>query len=182
LSNTGYYIPAPPPFEIHKHDIVTVRVEILAKMESEGNAQMRRAANYDFSLTDWLIVDWFRWLKPSPQSNGDPRIAGKLNRQDRALGDMDTSELLQFNIASEVRDIYPNGNLLLGGNNFVRINHEVWKVSMSGICRPKDIGPNNTVLSSNILNLRVDKEEHGQVRDSYRKGWFSHWFEKFQPF
>lgn len=182
LSDTGYYVPIPPPQQIRKHDIITVRVDITARMESDGNSEMRRSANYDLALTDWIIVNWFRWIKPSPQSNGDPRISGSLNRQNRAEGDVDTSERLQFNIATEVRDIYPNGNLLLGGGNFVRTNNEVWKVSMTGICRPKDIGPNNTILSSNILNLKIDKAEHGQVRDAYRRGWFTRWFERYHPF
>ena len=182
LRDNGFYVPVPPPQQIRKHDIVTVRVDHTHRMESEGNSEMRRTASYDLALTDWLIVDWFRWIKPSPQSDGDPRVAGSLNRQNRAEGDIDTSERLQFNIAVEVRDIYPNGNLLLRGGNLVRINNEVWKVSLSGVCRPLDIGPNNTVLSSNILNLDIRKGDAGQVRDAYKRGWFTRWFDRFHPF
>jgi len=182
LGAAQHFVPIPPPQQIRKHDIVTVRVDHVHRMESEGNSEMRRTSNYDLALTDWLIIDWFRWIKPSPQSDGDPRIAGTLNRQNRAEGDIDTSERLQFNIATEVREIYPNGNLLLRGGNLVRINNEVWKVSLSGVCRPKDIDPNNTVLSSNILNLDIQKGDAGQVRDAYKRGWFTRWFDRFHPF
>lgn len=42
--------------------------------------------------------------------------------------------------------------------------------------------PNNTVLSENVADLRVAKQERGHVRDGYRRGWFLEWLDKWQPF
>ena len=44
------------------------------------------------------------------------------------------------------------------------------------------IGPNNIVLSKDIANLQVKKEEMGQIRDAYKRGWLIRWWDQFGPF
>ena len=89
---------------------------------------------------------------------------------------------LAFNIACYVADIRPNGNLVLEAHRVIRINEESWEVSLSGVYRREDIGPDNVVLSRNIVELKIDKRERGIVRDGYKRGWFLRWFDEFHPF
>ena len=42
--------------------------------------------------------------------------------------------------------------------------------------------PNNTVLSENLANLKIEKCEQGMVHDGYRRGWFLRIFDRFNPF
>ena len=176
------YTPVPPPREIQKHDIVSVRVDILSRMQSDGELRRRKNGLYDARLNDWLIFDGLRWVKPSPQSDGDPRVRGELRSSYRSLGELETSESLALNIAAEVVDIRPNGNLVLEGRAATRVNDEVWNVTMSGMCRPESIGPNNVVLSRDIINLDVRKLETGSVAAGYQRGWFQKLFDIVQPF
>ena len=97
-------------------------------------------------------------------------------------GNLDTTESMKFDIAAEVTAILPNGNMVLEAHRTVRNNEEVWMHSLSGICRREDIGPGNLVLSRDILHLHVEKQELGQVRDMYKRGWFWRWFDTLQPF
>jgi hypothetical protein len=32
------------------------------------------------------------------------------------------------------------------------------------------------------VNLNIDKEEVGAVRDGYARGWFAKWYDKYKPF
>ena len=50
------------------------------------------------------------------------------------------------------------------------------------LCRREDIGPGNVILSKNIANLVVDKRELGQIRDSYKRGWLTRWWDQLGPF
>ncbi len=183
LSDVSWiYTPTPPPREVQKHDIVSVRVDILSRVQSEGELRRRKNGLYDARLNDWIIFDGLRWVKPSPQSDGDPRVRGELRSQYRSLGELETSESLALNIAAEVVDIRPNGNLVLEGRATTRINEETWTVTMSGMCRPESIGPNNVVLSRDVINLDVRKVETGSVAAGYQRGWFQKLFDIIQPF
>jgi len=176
------YTPTPPPREIQKHDVISVRVDMLSRMAAEGELRRRKNGNYDARLNDWLIFDGLRWMKPSPQSEGDPRVRGELRSQYRSLGELETAESLAFNIACEVVDIRPNGNLIIEGRNNARINDEVWTITLSGSCRPESIGPNNVVLSRDIIDLNIQKVETGSGAAGYQRGWFQKIFDLIQPF
>lgn len=175
------YMAVLPPKKIELHDPVVVRVDELARMQSDGELNRRKTSTYNAQLKDWLI---FRGLdiKPDPQPDGDQTVQGQLQQQLRATSEMEARESLAFNITCEIIDIRPNGNLVLEGHNQINVNEERWMVSLSGMCRRQDIGPDNVVLSKNILNLQIDKRDRGQVRDGYRRGWFARWFDEWDPF
>jgi flagellar L-ring protein precursor FlgH len=182
-SNLSWYeIPLPPPKEVKVNDIITIRVDTGARMSEMAQLQRRRTAQYDARLNDWIVLDGLRAALPAPQTEGDQRIQGNLQQLNRVTGQLDTAESLKFDIAASVAAVLPNGNIVLEAHREVRINNEQWMQSLSGVCRREDIGPNNTVLSKDIANLRVEKRELGQIRDSYKRGWLSRWWDQFGPF
>jgi flagellar L-ring protein precursor FlgH len=176
------YHQLPPPRKIGKHDLITIRVDKKAVMSSEGEVQRRKTGLYDAVLADWIALKGLLEIKPAPQTEGDPRAKGQVSEQYRAQADMETREALAFDITAEVVDIRPNGLLVLEAHDTLQNNEEVWEYSLSGICRPEDIDPGNVILSKHIAQIRVWKREHGQIRDSYRRGWFVRWFDRFNPF
>ncbi len=176
------YRPLPPPKEIQIHDVLSVRVDLLARMAADGELRRRKDARYDARLKDWITLQGLRSVKPDPQTDGEPRMRGELRSDYRALGELETSESLAFNLACEVVDIRPNGNLVLEGRSKIVLNDECWTYVLSGLCRPEAIGPNNVVLSRDIINLDIRKDETGSVASGYQRGWFQKLFDIFQPF
>ncbi len=183
LSDGSWIRPIPVlPREIKLHDVVSIRVDELARMQSDGEVNRRKNALYDALLLDWLTLNGLRRAKPDDQRDGDQRIRGQLNQLYRAENEMETNERLTFNIAARVADIRPNGNIVLEAHKEIRVNNEVWRASLTGICRQEDIGPDNVILSRNIIDLRIDKQELGHVRDSYKRGWITRFIDRFNPF
>jgi flagellar L-ring protein precursor FlgH len=170
-----------PPKQIGLHDRVTVIVKETSQFAAEGEVDRRKRANIDARLQDWIF---FRNadLKPAPQSDGDPRIRGSLNSQLRSEMEMDTSELMQFRITTRVVDIRPNGALVLEGHREIKNNNEVWEQKLTGIVSRDDVLPNGTVLSEKVMDLKIEKKEHGHVRDGYKRGWLTRWIDAFKPF
>lgn len=177
-----YEIPIPPPKEVKVNDIITIRVDTGARLSESAQLQRRRTAQYDARLNDWIILEGLRAIKPAPQSDGDQRVQGNLQQLNRVTGQLDTAESLKFEIAATVSAVLPNGNVVLEAHRVIQSNNEQWMHSLSGVCRREDIGPNNVVLSKDIANLRVKKEEMGQIRDSYKRGWLTRWWDQFGPF
>ena len=171
-----------PQREVRVHDLVTVLVDEKSVVTSDGEVQRRKSALYDAILNDFVILKGFKAIKPSPQSQGDPRVQGQLTQLYRAEGEMETRQLLQLSISAEVIDIRPNGNLVLEARQRIRVNNEVWEVALSGICRRKDIDGNNSLRSEKIHNLQIFKRQRGHVRDSFRRGWFIRLLDLLHPF
>ncbi len=174
--------PPNPVRQLKLHDLVSIRVDELATTTALGNVQSRKNGLYDARLNDWL--DWVSLdtIKPSPQTGGDPRVQGNVNETYRAQSNLQTREQTTFNIMAEIADIRPNGTIVLSARKTITINDNRWQISLSGICRSQDIGPDNVVLSRNIFELNTDKQEVGHVRDGYSRGWFTKWLARFKPF
>jgi len=175
------YTPANPLRTFRVQDIVTIRVDEIARMQADGANNSRRNGLYDAVLKEWVQ---FREgsLGPAGQSDGDPRIDGQTNQLYRANAMLQTRESLAFNVAAKVVDIQPNGNLVLEARKTILLNDNRWETSLTGICRAQDIAPDNVVLSRDLLDLEIAKKETGELRDGYRRGWLTRWINEFNPF
>ena len=174
-----YIEPEPVP-ELALHSQVTVIVDYRSQVISEADQERKRQASILAQLSDWIR---FRGLdiKPAVQADGDPTISGTLNARDKNESDLETRDGMKFTITCQIVDIRPNGLLVLDGYRLVENNEEQWMLSLSGIVRPEDVLPNNTVLSNTIAELHIDKKETGVVRDGYRRGWLLEIIDRYRP-
>jgi flagellar L-ring protein precursor FlgH len=173
--------PAPPLRVFRLNDVVTIRVDEITRMMAEGAAESRKRTLYEAILTDWIRLQDFR-LRPDPQGNGDPAVSAESNSNYRADSSIESRESLTFNIAATVVDIRPNGNLLLEARKAIRVNDNLWETSLSGMCRTQDIAADNVVLSKDLIDLEIKKEDQGHLRDGYKRGWLQRLVDRFKPF
>jgi flagellar L-ring protein FlgH len=150
-------------------------------MTSEGDAESRKNSNFNAVLSQWLAFDG-KDLFDAPLRRGAPGAIGTLNTQYRTTSDMELRDAMTFRIAAEVVDIRPNGNLVIEARREIRNNDEVWLQSLTGVVRRQSIGPDRTVRSDEVAELRIDKRERGFINDSYRRGWLVEWWGTWKPF
>ncbi|MFG0266998.1 MAG: flagellar basal body L-ring protein FlgH [Rhodopirellula sp. JB055] len=175
------YQPAPPMRAFRVQDIVTIRVDEIARMTAEGDTEKRRVSLFQATLADWIKLG-SGGLIPDPQSEGDPTVDAQTTANSRAEASVESRESMSFNIAARIVDIRPNGNLVVEARKQYRVNDNLWETSLSGICRAQDIGPDNVVLSRDLIDLEINKQDQGQLRDGYRRGWFQRAFDRLKPF
>ncbi len=182
LANSSlYYIPPPQPREFRLHDQVTVIVDYKSQVISEGESEREKKSKIDAKLEKWTLWRGWSWFT-DPMSEGIPTVKGKWDTKQEADGSIETRDAMAFKIACRIVDKRPNGLLVLEGRKWIRNNDEQWVIELTGVIRPEDVLPNNTVLEQNVAELQIAKAEDGTVRDSYRRGFLTKFMDLCQPF
>jgi flagellar L-ring protein precursor FlgH len=88
----------------------------------------------------------------------------------RGRGEVRRSERLVAQITVAVEDVLPNGDLLVAGEQTMRINGETTNVGIRGRVRPHDVDSDNRVLSSRIANAQIRYDGRGFVSRSAKPG------------
>ena len=61
----------------------------------------------------------------------------------------------------------------MAGQQSLKINGEQQLITLSGVVRPRDVGADNTVLSSRIAEARIQFDGKGFVTDRSKPGWLA---------
>ncbi len=98
-------------------------------------------------------------------------------------GDSSQSNSLTGDISVTVTAVYQNGNMLVRGEKVLTLNQGSEVVRISGIVRPVDVTPQNTVLSTQIADAQITYSGSGLVADSNSAGWLTRFFNSpYWPF
>ncbi|CZF82662.1 Flagellar L-ring protein precursor [Grimontia celer] len=73
-------------------------------------------------------------------------------------------------ITTRVIDIDDYGLLKIEGTQFVTVNGEEQKITLSGFVREKDLSPDSAVISSRIESARIELSGIGEVNDNRKPG------------
>ncbi len=116
---------------------------------------------------------------------GDAVLSATIDaeRDFQGEGDSTQSNSLSGEITVTVAEVYVNGNMLIRGEKLLTLNQGSEHVRISGIIRPIDITPSNTVLSSQVANAKIIYGGQGVLADANTKGWLQRIFDsKYWPF
>src|SRR3989337_2150299 len=155
-------------------DIVTVRIV----ESSKGNKNASTKTEKDSSLS--TSISAFFGMPSDKLSQAS--VGAETSEKHDGSGSTSRSSELTAVITARVIDVMPNGNLVIDGRREVVVNNETQLLYVTGIVRPEDIGPNNTVLSSYIADAKITYTGTGVVSDKQRVGWFVRLLDKVWPF
>lgn len=94
---------------------------------------------------------------------------GQIQRSGRLLG----------KLTVVVQSVDAQGNLDVVGEQDIRVNNEEQRIALSGVVRPEDISPDNTVASSRIANARIDFKGEGVLARKQSPGLLTKLFDLF---
>jgi flagellar L-ring protein precursor FlgH len=85
-------------------------------------------------------------------------------------GQTTRNERFRARLSARVTAVEANGNLKLEGKRIFKLNGENQSVLLSGIVRPVDIQPDNSVFSYNIMDLSITYEGEGTITKAQEPG------------
>ncbi len=144
---------------VGRGDILTVNIAINDSAKVDNQSDRSRTATKSLGLGGNINT--------SSGVSGDFTMAGDLNSSTDFAGSGGTqrAETIDLSIAVVVVDELANGNLLVQGSQEVRVNAELRRLTLSGIVRPSDIGPENTLPYDRIAEARISYGGKGRITE-----------------
>jgi len=158
------------PIARHVGDVVTI------VLNEATNAQKSATTKTQKSTNDTLPG---MSLFGSPVTiHGASVLSGTLNDASKFDGEGNSaqSNSLTGYITTTVARVLPNGNLYIKGEKKLWINQGQENVVFSGVIRPVDLAPDNTISSSRVANARITYGGKGAINDANTAGSLSRFF------
>jgi flagellar L-ring protein precursor FlgH len=183
LSDLSFFaVPDPEPKFMRKHDLVTIIVREESESKSEGTTDLKKQADMDAKVDAFINFSLKNFaLKPNVGST-TPEIKLDGSRNFKGEATVDRSDSLTARITAEVVDVKPNGTLVLQARKRIKTDEEVQQFILTGICRAEDVLPDNTILSTQMYDLELNKSHKGAVRDTTKRGWVPKLLDAINPF
>jgi len=158
-----------------KGDILTIIVAESAVAQSSQN----KSSNRESSLED--AVSRFLFPKLGAHKGEMPSLSTTGKSSNSGGGDVSNTQTLSSRAAVTVTDVLPNGNLVIEGVRVVSFSGETQYVVLRGIVRRDDIARDNSVVSTNIADARVEFHSEGSLTDAQKRGWLARIYERLRP-
>jgi len=159
-----------------KGDILTIVVAESAVAQSSQSKKSNRESSLDDSVSKFIYsgLGTHGGQLPGLAIGGKAAYTGG--------GDISNSQSVSARAAVLVIDVLPNGNLVVEGVRIVTFSGETQYVVLHGLVRPDDIARDNSVVSTNIADAKVEFYAEGALSDAQKRGWLSKVYEKLRPF
>lgn len=144
-------------------DLLTILVieDVTAKRDRQTDTS--RTQKVDAGLDQFFYADWLK-------HKGElPKVKLNSSRSFSGGGKIEEQNQVRATLTAQVTERLPNGNMMILGQKKVLIAGDTQVITLTGIVRPEDILPQNTVLSSNIAEARINIHGSGTLSDAQRR-------------
>ncbi|HAM70727.1 MAG TPA: hypothetical protein DCM86_03700 [Verrucomicrobiales bacterium] len=97
-------------------------------------------------------------------------------------GSVNNSEKIVARLQVMVKDVLPNGNMIVEGRRQTSFSGESQDMVIRGIVRRADVTPANSVFSYQVHDASIQIVSKGAASNSAKKGWFNKVWDKVNPF
>jgi flagellar L-ring protein precursor FlgH len=140
------------------NDVVTVRIADVTSATGQADTNTNRTSSVAGSLNNVF------GFKPGTVADTSLKFGfdGK--------GTTTRKNSLSATVTAVVREVFPNGNLFVEGSKEVIINNERQYLTVTGVVRPEDIAPDNSISSDLLADARLVYAGRGVLSDKQRPG------------
>ena len=175
--------PAPQTFAVH--DLITIIIREDTRTAFSSSLETEKESTHEaeiaefprFSLSDLAGAR----ITPNAFTDGTLQLDLEASREFTGEGDYSNSQTMTARIQATILDVKPNGTLVLEARKTVRSDQEAYTLVALGVCRVDDITADNTVLSTQLADLFVEKQHQGYLKKAADKGPLTRLFDVLLP-
>ena len=178
-----FAVAEPEPRTLKAHDLVEIIVREQSDITSKGTNNSSRDSQLDAKVANFVKLSLANLtLKGLAPPSATPEINVSGTRSFQGQGEVDRSDSFTARITAEVLDVKPNGTLVLQARKRIKTDEEEQSFVLTGICRVDDIAADNTILSTQLFDLELQKNHKGSVRDATNRGFIGKLLDVVNPF
>jgi len=136
-------------------DLLTVQVFENSSASTSADTGTRRTMGQSAGLSHSGVVAGEASLSVGSNFDG----GGSTQRSNKVLATLSVS----------VKEVLPNGELKVAGEQLLTVNEEPQTVTLEGRVRPSDISSDNVVLSTRLADAKITYVGDGSVAERNRK-------------
>ncbi len=96
-------------------------------------------------------------------------------------GSTSRSNSITATVAARIVRVLPDGLLQVEGARETRVNNETQYIVVTGLIRSRDIQSDNSILSTNMANSKVEYWGSGVLADKQKAGWLTRLLDNIWP-
>jgi flagellar L-ring protein precursor FlgH len=153
-------------------DVVTINLVEKTQAQKSNTADTSRAGNVAINPPTTGPLSFF--VASDATASGSHGFTGK--------GEAAQSNALTGAISVTIVKIFANGTMLVRGEKLLTLNRGDENISISGLIRAADVGPDNSVDSTRVANARITYSGKGEIARASQQGWLNRFFAILSPF
>lgn len=164
---TGYKNPFVDRTARNVGDILTVVVSenAISNVSASTSARKKDSNSVQAPFISALKIPILRQIIGDLSTGADSSVSGQ--------GNSTNSSQLQARVAVIVKEILANGNMVVEGTRWVKVNREETNITFTGIVRRDDVRADNTVRSENVAEAKITNISKGLIAERQRKGFLT---------
>lgn len=142
-------------------DVITVQIVESATAASSADSTTQRSNGLSATLGTSAIRGG-RPLTGAMAVGSEFDGGGTTRRANRLLA----------TVSVTVREVLPNGDLFVSGDQLLTVNEEQHHVRVEGRVRPRDVSGDNVVPSTRLAEARIQYDGEGELSSRARRAWW----------
>jgi flagellar L-ring protein precursor FlgH len=178
-----YAVPQPEPRVMRKHDLVSIVVQESSTYTANGDADLEHSADFNAEVDQWVRLNLASLsLHGTAQANNPVQTKLQGQRDLKNTAQVDRSDTVTLRLEGEVIDVKPNGTLVVQARKHIKNDEEEQTITLTGTCRVQDVDASNSLLSTDLHDLDLQKVTKGAVRDNTKRGLLPRLLDFINPF
>jgi flagellar L-ring protein precursor FlgH len=160
----------------HEHDLIEIIVRETSTAKSSAELETEKDIDFKGRVSQWpdlSLDDLLQGVIKAGDTSDLPQLDLQFTKDFTGDGEYERRDDFTARLTAEVIEVLPNGNLILESRTRIKNDAEETVLKVTGICQPQDVSPVNTILSTQLHDLRIEKVNEGALRKTSEKGLFT---------
>ncbi len=163
-------------------DIVLVKIVETSSGKKTAETKATRESDITAGISSLFGYEQSLLTKGGQHTPSLTSLNADMANSFQGKGETKRDSTVTATISAKVVDIAMDGNLIIQGYREIRVNNETQHIILSGIVRPSDISQDNSILSSNIADARIEYNGTGSLASKQEPGWLTNALDVVWPF